>query len=175
MRTFEQLSAEEREVVKELENKYQLGAVGAKILQASPKGKPVDASALHAAAVAYRNEWDKNTAAVTYRNLTAKTYLGNAFSLGMIDSNRLTGINIHVTEVLPKQISNEAVSVVGHADTAALFSELLGRQIAFNRVSVTLYKGDTLYVGQYSGPRLPEGATTLPEGATVKWLKVVID
>ena len=24
-------------------------------------------------------------------------------------------------------------------------------------------------MGQYSGPRLPEGSTSLPEGATIKW------
>lgn len=28
-------------------------------------------------------------------------------------------------------------------------------------------------VGQYRGPRLPDGATTLPEGATIEWWHVV--
>jgi hypothetical protein len=43
-----------------------------------------------------------------------------------------------------------------------------------NRATVSLKKGDTVVVGQYRGSRLPEGATTLPEGATIQWLWVVI-
>jgi hypothetical protein len=42
--------------------------------------------------------------------------------------------------------------------------------LACNRVNVSLKPGDAAIVGQYIGPRLPEGATTLPEGATIKWL-----
>jgi hypothetical protein len=30
-------------------------------------------------------------------------------------------------------------------------------------------------VGQYTGPRLPEGSKTLPEGASVEWLFVTVD
>jgi hypothetical protein len=29
-------------------------------------------------------------------------------------------------------------------------------------------KEATVHLGQYVGPRLPEGATTLPEGASIK-------
>lgn len=63
-------------------------------------------------------------------------------------------------------------SAVGHPDTAAVFSDQLGVQVAANRVSVTLSEGEEALVGQYRGPRLPEGATTLPPGATIKWLRV---
>jgi len=63
----------------------------------------------------------------------------------------------------------EIVSAVGHADTAALFSVLLGRAVPQNRVSVKVASDVILLVGQYVGPRLPEGATTLPEGAVVEW------
>ena len=35
-----------------------------------------------------------------------------------------------------------------------------------------LKKGDTLYVAQLTGGRLPEGATELPEGFSFKFLKV---
>jgi hypothetical protein len=61
-------------------------------------------------------------------------------------------------------------SAVGHADTAAVFSTVLGIPVPCNRVNVSLKPGDAAIVGQYIGPRLPEGATTLPEGATIKWL-----
>ena len=55
------------------------------------------------------------------------------------------------------------------ADTAAIFSQQLGVEIPAARVTVSLTHGEIILVGQYSGPRLPEGATTLPEGATIKW------
>lgn len=65
-------------------------------------------------------------------------------------------------------------SCVGHADTAAIFSEQLGGPVPAARVTVTLEKGETILVGQYKGPRLPEGATTLPAGATIQWLLVML-
>jgi hypothetical protein len=40
---------------------------------------------------------------------------------------------------------------------------------------VSLVPGDRVLVGQYSGTRLPEGATTLPEGATIRWLVVSVN
>ena len=65
-------------------------------------------------------------------------------------------------------------SAVGHAETAAVFSEQLGIEVPCQRVTVTLSKGESALVGQYRGPRLPEGATTLPEGATIRWYLVTI-
>jgi hypothetical protein len=65
-------------------------------------------------------------------------------------------------------------SAVGHADTAAVFSSLLGVPVPMERRTVTLQPGETALVGQYSGPRLPEGATTLPEEATITWLLVTV-
>ena len=59
-------------------------------------------------------------------------------------------------------------SVVGHEDMA----NLLG--VPFNRTTLRLVKNDVLYVAQYSGPRLPEGATELPEGASFKYYKVKV-
>lgn len=94
-----------------------------------------------------------------------KTYIGNAFSLQMLTA---FPCQVTITEVTKADIPADAVSVVGHADTA----NILG--VAFNRVSVKLEKGDILYVAQIVGGRLPEGATTLPEGFTMKFLKVVL-
>ena len=96
-------------------------------------------------------------------------FLLNAFSLNMLDGNA----DIIVRQVsldVARSLAGNCVSAVGHADTAAVFSDVLGAPVACNRVSVTLGEGDAALVGQYSGPRLPEGATTLPEGATIKWL-----
>ena len=95
----------------------------------------------------------------------------NAFSLNMIDGNA----DIVVREVSLKTAASLAVhctSAVGHADTAAVFASVLGVPVACNRATVTLKDGDLALVGQYSGPRLPEGCSTLPEGATIRWVIV---
>lgn len=98
-------------------------------------------------------------------------YLVNAFSLNMIngDANLLVH---HVDEKTARELAEVCVSAVGHADTARVFSEVLGVPVVCNRTTITLEKGDLALVGQYSGPRLPEGATSLPEGATIKWVVV---
>jgi hypothetical protein len=61
------------------------------------------------------------------------------------------------------------ISAVRHADTARIFSVILGYQIEANRVSVKLYRDDKAIVGLYVGPKIPKGATALPEGATIEW------
>lgn len=97
----------------------------------------------------------------------------NAFSLAMI----ATPASIDVADVSldrAKELAAGAESAVGHADTAAIFSGQLGCEVAFNRANVTLARGDRALVGQYAGPRLPEGATKLPEGASIRWLLVTV-
>lgn len=57
-------------------------------------------------------------------------------------------------------------SVVGHADTAAVLG------VECNRTNLSLQPGDVLYVAQLMGGRLPEGATTLPDGYSFKFFRV---
>ena len=98
-------------------------------------------------------------------------FILNAFSLNMIVGDA----DVTVREVSQKAAASLAVhctSCVGHADTAAVFSNVLGVPVACNRATVTMKDGDLALVGQYSGPRLPEGCSTLPEGATIKWVIV---
>lgn len=64
----------------------------------------------------------------------------------------------------------DCISAIGHADTARVVSNILNRDVQANRISLTLSEGDTLYVAQLTGGRLPEGATTLPEGFTLESL-----
>lgn len=80
-----------------------------------------------------------------------------------------TDCMIKIQSTTPEQALDPAnVSVVGHPDTA----RVLG--VAFNRTSIHLHKGDILYVAQLRGGRLPEGATTLPDGFTFSYEKVTI-
>lgn len=101
-------------------------------------------------------------------------YVGNAFSLQMLEGSDCT---VRVRTVSPEQVRTALEglswqSCVGHADTAAVFSAELGVEVTPNRVNVTLWPGDLLIVGQLTGGRLPEGATSLPKGFQIVWKRV---
>ena len=89
-------------------------------------------------------------------------YLLNAFSLQMIDVP--SAVTFEEVDVLPDGL----ISAIGHQDTA----NVLG--VPMNRVNVHLPKGSVAYVAQLQGGRLPEGATTLPDGFKFKFIKVTI-
>ena len=99
-----------------------------------------------------------------------KVFLGNAFSLQMLDC--IKPAMVCVTPVSVDDIPHNVHSVVGHVDTATVLSDMLGFPVAFNRESVRLVPGDTLFVAQVTGGRLPEGSTTLPDGFSIKFLRV---
>ena len=93
-------------------------------------------------------------------------YLSNAFSLQMLSSFPTT---LNISECSKEEaLSPSNISVVGHPDTAVVLG------VKFNRVSLTLQPGDTLYVAQLQGGRLPEGCTTLPAGFSFKYLKITL-
>ena len=108
----------------------------------------------------------------------------NAFSINMLERGgqdvAFVPVNVQAVRNLLKHEAWE--SAVGHADTAALFSAQLGREIGFNRISIPSdFFGDVngrvpynnqILAGVYSGPSLPEGSTTLPEGASIQWVLV---
>lgn len=95
-------------------------------------------------------------------------YISNAFSLQMLGNIEKADISVEKIDGISDEVKSSATSVVGHIDTA----NVLG--VKFNRVSLTLEKGDVLYVAQLVGGRLPEGSTTLPEGFRFVWFKVTI-
>lgn len=98
--------------------------------------------------------------------------LCNAFSLNMLDNNSEITIPFkRISEKFAKELLEDwgFCSAVGHADTAAQFESILGLKVEVNRANVSFEKYDTLIIGQYKGPRLPEGTKTLPEGAVIQW------
>lgn len=111
-------------------------------------------------------------------------YLLNSFSANMLTEfpcsvsfQEISLESAKLNLMLAAEDEGEAeiiMSAVGHADTAAVFSSVLGLPVPCRRVSITLSPGDDAIIGQYIGQRLPEGTTTLPEGATIKWLYVVV-
>ena len=99
-----------------------------------------------------------------------KKFLTNAFSIQMLQKGGL----VRFDEIAPEGIPADVVSAIGHADTAAVLSDLLGFEVPMNRTSVTLDEDTELYVAQLVGGRLPEGSTTLPEGFTFKFYRVTV-
>ena len=120
-----------------------------------------------------------------------KIVVGNAFSINMIEKSSNvffmrvpTGFVAHSLWTLFNNSADmaEFVPAIGHADTARIAENLLNKELSgwtvpplFNRTSITLNEGDILFVAQFRGQRLPEGATELPEGATIEWWQVTIN
>lgn len=101
--------------------------------------------------------------------------LGNAFSLNMIQGNKTLKTRVLDVEDVQDILKERAVvSVVGHDTTAVIFSSMLGSHIPSNRTTVKLEAGDDFIVGQYKGPRLEEGSTSLPDGASIEWIMVTV-
>ena len=109
----------------------------------------------------------------------------NAFSINMLAS---FPASIDIREISPdearlallceaeEQGEGESLilSAVGHADTAAVLTSILGVPVPCRRETVMLQPGSVSIVAQYTGPRLPEGSTTLPEGATIRFFAVTV-
>ena len=106
-------------------------------------------------------------------------YVGTAFTFNMVED--LTNINVEANPIsweemdaclfaMKKQHSEfvEVINGMGHEST----SQMLGEH-SYRR-SLSLKKGDILYIPQYRGPRLPEGETKLPKGALLVPIRVEI-
>lgn len=104
-------------------------------------------------------------------------YIGNAFSLNMITDIIGDGMVIKIYPLTTEEVknvlsANKFQSIVGHEDTANILTNMLGIKIQFNRTTARLSKNDELIVAQYTGPRLEQGATSLPEGARIQFYMV---
>lgn len=106
-------------------------------------------------------------------------YVTNALPGALLLAGQMEGLvaiqPLSAAEAADILTTADWTSAVGHADTARLFSAVLGIEVAENRISLpqdTLRDGHFLLAGLYSGPRLPEGAMTLPEGASIAWALV---
>lgn len=98
-------------------------------------------------------------------------YISNAFSLSMIAPRA----HIDVSPLTAEEVAALPLeSAIGHADTAKVVGGLIGVDLSANRANVFLKPGEKMVVAQYIGPRLPEGATQLPDGARIEFRLVEI-
>jgi len=105
--------------------------------------------------------------------------LANAFSLNMLNTEVET--HVLVTKRISKEEARELLqdgfeNCIGHKDIANVVSNELGLPVEMNekRPNLMLNPVDLVIVAQYIGPRLPEGATQLPEDARIDYFTVQI-
>lgn len=96
-----------------------------------------------------------------------KKYIGNAFSLQMLETDCLVSFE-QIDEKEFNSFKEEAISCVGHEDTANLLA------VEFNRCNISLEKGDVLVVAQVTGGRLPVGCVELPSNMSFRFIRCVI-
>lgn len=71
-------------------------------------------------------------------------YLGNTFSPMMLEADGNAIMGEYSLDAVKKFLEKPHTSVVSHEVTAPILSALLGIPVAFNRVNLTLNKGDCL-------------------------------
>lgn len=101
----------------------------------------------------------------------------NAFSLNMFSNTNASFFTCEIGVGYARQLLVQAGvnSAVGHQDTANIFSKILDLDIPCNRDTVSIEQDCSFIVGQYSGPKLEEGATELPNDAKIKWIYVNVN
>lgn len=115
-------------------------------------------------------------------------FITNAFSINMLPEGgtmvdfipmSIEEVKKYISSVTTGSFAANIVSAIGHEDMAKIVSKQLEMAIPMNRVSIKLSGvergkiSDTALVAQYSGPRLAEGATSLPDGAEIRYWLVV--
>jgi hypothetical protein len=104
-----------------------------------------------------------------------KMLLINAVSVNMIPQSGATMKVRPVSLEQAREILEDGFeSAIGHTETANVVGGMLGMSVPPNRVSVQLSYGDEAIVAQYIGPRLPEGATSLPAGSEIKFFHLTV-
>lgn len=97
----------------------------------------------------------------------------NMFSLSPEHDVRIMTIQM-IDVVLARTLLSAGIeSFVGHEDTAKLLGGLLGLEVPCRRETCIIAPGERCVVGQYRGPRLPDGVRSLPEGAIIDWIYLV--
>jgi len=101
----------------------------------------------------------------------------NAFSLNMVKcrETQVSITEISLAEVIDILRNNNCKSYVGHQDLCNILNDMLNFTVAFNRENFYFSEEcDKAIVAQYSGNRLPEGTTTLPENSEIKFFTVKV-
>ncbi len=66
------------------------------------------------------------------------------------------------------------VPAVGNKALCPLIEKILGRPDLHSSTQIMLEEGDKCLVAHYDGPKIPEGATEVPEGGKITWMLYTI-
>ena len=101
--------------------------------------------------------------------------LVNAFSVNMLNGDN------HAVDFCPisgeeahRFLSGGFKSFIGHESTATLLSHQLGLDVEYIRQSYRFMPNDIVVLAQYTGPRLPDHAIQLTDGASIRWWQIRI-
>ncbi len=90
-----------------------------------------------------------------------------------------TPANVRVSEITlddARREARQAHSAVKSVVHSSLFTAVLGTPVPVStRNRVVLEAGDVCLLGEYEGRDLPDDATALPRGGTLKWFLVEVD
>lgn len=106
-----------------------------------------------------------------------KLYVSDAFSTSMLNFPDRDIRSIYFKKMSVEEAREtiehavEVEGIIGYDNTAQIVNEILDIPITHTRKSVKIYSyEEAVLVCQYSGPRLPEGTTVLPEGAKIEFI-----
>lgn len=111
-------------------------------------------------------------------------YISNVFPFEMIENMIDERMVLDIWRCEPTDVPENCMSHIDDADTALLISSILGRYVRYNpqhssayraHIELSLKPGDKLYVAQYSGPPIQRGAISLPDGAQLRWFKILMN
>lgn len=102
-------------------------------------------------------------------------YIVNEFSVDMLTTDMI-GVNVRFRDMTLNEVHTHLhvahhiwTSAILDADMARILSYWLMKNIKPNRIKVKLSSFDTVLVCHYDGPKLPEGATKLPDGTEFRF------
>lgn len=102
-------------------------------------------------------------------------YLANALSISVLGLKKMDFLLLRMKPIQPAQIPNDVKSCIGHEEIAKIASQILGFQVKASQIDINLGADDRLFVAQYNGTTIPDDATKLPDGASMKFFEVSIN
>ena len=105
-------------------------------------------------------------------------YLTDTFKLSMIQDElpgHLLAEPIFMG-LLPQDLKEgNVVPVIKNPAMVSILSDTLDYPLTYSRVNISLAPYDTLYLAEYSGPKLAENATELPPNGNIHFYRIRLD
>ena len=103
-------------------------------------------------------------------------YLSTAFSLSMLSSGGKASVEEISKSDFLSSLADGFTSVVGHENTAAILTRIVGRTVDFRRVSIRLEDGDVMLVAvpQFRADQAREFTDEELKKASFRYFRVTV-